>query len=323
MLTVIRKSPFVIVRNLIALQFAGSALYFLAATLMDYAEQWQSLSFEAYVPFQVAQLAFIFLAEVVVLLYIFFLWYRETFHIDGESLVHDEGMLLRKHTVIARSRIASVTYDQNLFGRLTNYGTLDIRDNTGARLIRISHIPEPRTVIKQLTGRDSEDVQNRDPLRLVAEAEHEKLERKASFRVDVQTGKVNRALERAAMKTVAAFLNSDGGNLLLGVSDDGSAVGLERDFATLARRNEDGFENHFTNVLAAMLGPSFRSQVKVRHFRHEDKPCALVSVAPSSRPVYLVDDGKEEFYVRTGNGTTALRMSEAHAYIGTRFGQPS
>ena len=45
----------------------------------------------------------------------------------------------------------------------------------------------------------------------------------------------------------------------------------------------------------------------------------LVAVAASPRPAYFTDEGREEFFVRTGNGTTALKVSEAAAYIETRW----
>ncbi|RPJ37658.1 MAG: ATP-binding protein [Deltaproteobacteria bacterium] len=34
---------------------------------------------------------------------------------------------------------------------------------------------------------------------------------------------------RACSKTIAAFLNTEGGDLLIGVGDDGAIVGIERD----------------------------------------------------------------------------------------------
>jgi len=45
----------------------------------------------------------------------------------------------------------------------------------------------------------------------------------------------------------------------------------------------------------------------------------LVSVSPADRPAYLREQDREEFYIRTGNGSTALRMSETQAYIASRF----
>jgi len=44
---------------------------------------------------------------------------------------------------------------------------------------------------------------------------------KTSFRWDIRAEKKNSAIEHASLKTIAAFLNSGGGTLLIGVEDDG------------------------------------------------------------------------------------------------------
>ncbi len=319
MLTVVRRSPIVIVRNFLALQFCGTGLYFLASTVGYYSRIWRGIPLVSdYVPFQVAQGIFIFGAEIGLLLYIFFIWYRDTVRIAQGQLIRDEGILLRRHTAVPLDRIASVSSQHGILGRLANYGTVIIRDRNNAILMRLGSIPEPGEFILLLGGRNGSPG-NADPLRLVMEAEHERLERKATLRWDLKARAVNRVLEKSAVKTIAAFLNTDGGSLLIGVADDGGAVGLQHDWATLTRRDADGWENHLGNLMAAMIGPSFRQHVQVRHFEHEGKACALVAVSPSPRPAYVNDEGREEFFIRTGNGTTALKLSEALSYIGSRF----
>jgi hypothetical protein len=106
---------------------------------------------------------------------------------------------------------------------------------------------------------------------------------------------------------------------LLGVGDRGEAVGLEYDYATLPRKDADGLQNHFSNALSAALGPSLRQHVNMRPFTHEGKACMLVAVTAADRPAYVRDQDHEEFFIRTGNGTTPLKMSEAHTYIHEHF----
>ncbi len=66
------------------------------------------------------------------------------------------------------------------------------------------------------------------------------LEFKSSARWDFKENRINKALEQVILKTCAAFLNTDGGALLIGVDDDGKVVGLERDYKTLGKkRNRD------------------------------------------------------------------------------------
>ena len=316
-----RRSPVVLVRTFIALQFAAAALYYLAAILTDYKELWTASHIDTYLPYEPAQFIVIFAAEALLITFSFIAWYRTKLRLSGGRFIVEEGVFRRQHREIPLNRVASVSYSQTLAGRLGNYGTVLLADSAGATLARLGSMSEPREMVQQITGFLSvADVHPRD---LVQAREHSRLERKSTLRWDLKNAAVNRALERAAMKTVAAFLNSGGGHLVMGIGDDGSAIGLSQDFESLQRKDEDGWENHFNNLLAASIGPGFRPYVQVRHFEHDGKPCAAITVAASPRPAYMTDDGREEFFVRTGNGTTALKVSEAHRFITSRFGQSS
>lgn len=158
-------------------------------------------------------------------------------------------------------------------------------------------------------------VEEKDISEIVKTGEHEKVEFKTSLRWDMKRGQVNKELERTIMKTVAAFLNSEGGHLVIGVNDRGEPVGLEKDFASLVRQDTDGFENHFNNLFNQMIGPEYRRQVKLTFDNFDGKTVCLVKIEPSHKPVYLRTDGGEDFYVRTGNVTTPLKMSEAATYV--------
>lgn len=318
----VKKSPIVIVSSFLALQFVSIALYVLAASLEDYGALWESLPMVHSVPFAMAQVIAVLLAESVLALYIFLSWYRQAVRLTGDQLIYDEGLILRSHTVVPLSRIATATFRQNILGRLTRYGTLEVRDGHGAVMLRLIGMSDPKHFVDHLMERKGRLKTDTDiePHELIHIDEHEQLERKSTLRWDLKTKAVNKSLEKATMKTVAAFMNSKGGNLLLGIGDGGEVIGMEHDYATLQRRNADGLQNHFTNVLSAMLGPSLRPYVRLSSFTHEGKECMLVSVSAADRPAYLRDQEHEEFFIRTGNGTTSLKMSEANSYIASRFG---
>jgi membrane protein YdbS with pleckstrin-like domain len=318
----VKKSPIVIVQNFIGVQLLAGLFYFAAGFLAYYAEIWEGLPLAEYVPFQIAQAVFVFGAEVVLLFYFFISWYRQIFRITEDQLVYDQGVLSRKHTVVPLSKISSVSFSQNILGKLVQYGTIIVRDAQGKVLLRLTGMPEPQQLVDRLTEslREEGARPSVHALDVVHDIEHERLERKSTFRWDIVAGKVNKQLERAAMKTVAAFLNTNGGHLILGVADDHTVIGMEKDYATLPRGDADGFENHFSNVFNAMLGAHVRHLVSVQPFKKDDKECIAVAVTASQRPVYLSSDDTEEFFVRTGNGTTSLRLSEAAAYIESRWG---
>ena len=155
-----------------------------------------------------------------------------------------------------------------------------------------------------------------DVKEMMDSGEHEKLEFKTSLRWDTQRQQVNKELEKTIMKTVAAFLNSGGGYLLIGVDDKGQPMGLENDFASLPKSSADGFENHFNNLFNNMIGPEYRQWVRLDFSRVGDsKTICRVSVEQSHKPVYLKTGNGEDFYIRTGNVTTPLKMSEVATYI--------
>ena len=64
---------------------------------------------------------------------------------------------------------------------------------------------------------------------LVLNGETGEVEFKATLRVNLHTGQKDPRMEHAILKTVAGFLNTGGGELIVGVADDGTAQGIESD----------------------------------------------------------------------------------------------
>jgi len=64
-----------------------------------------------------------------------------------------------------------------------------------------------------------------DVRELIRAGEGERLELKASARWDHRKGAGNRDLEAVVARSIAGFINADGGTLLLGVGDDGGEHG--------------------------------------------------------------------------------------------------
>ena len=74
--------------------------------------------------------------------------------------------------------------------------------------------------------------QEAEILSLICKGESETLEFKSSLRWDMKNSKKDIKLEEVIIKTIAAFNNSEGGILLIGVGDDGSILGLDSDYST-------------------------------------------------------------------------------------------
>jgi hypothetical protein len=159
----------------------------------------------------------------------------------------------------------------------------------------------------------------RELVALLAKGEGQRVEFKSSFRWDVQTGKVLKLLEHAVIKSIAGFLNADGGTLLIGVTDDARVLGLRQDYGTLKKRDRDGFEQAIMTAVATKLGADTCAQVRLVFHTVEGEELCRVIVSPSPRPVYLSQGKETEFYVRTGASTRQLNVQEAIEYIKTRW----
>ena len=78
------------------------------------------------------------------------------------------------------------------------------------------------------------------------------LEYKATLRTHQDSGETFKPLEGASLKTIAAFMNGrEGGTLLIGVADDGTIHGLDSDYATRSKQDQDPrdwFQQHLSNI---------------------------------------------------------------------------
>ena len=321
----VKKSPVVIVKNFIVLQLTAVAVFFLSGILIDYGEIYDKLPLSGSLSFHIAEATAVFFIETAIIFYIFFSWYKEYYEIKQGKVIYSKGIVFRTKTVVPIKNISSVSYRQGPLGKLTKYGDVELKERTSDKNFVMGHIPEPQEYVelliqlRDITG--SGDLKNdyRSIESIISGREHERLEFKTSLRWDIYQNKINKNLERAVIKTVAGFLNSDGGQLVIGVDDSGNVVGLDNDYKSLPKSNTDGFENHFTNLFHTMIGPEFRQFVELSVHRVGDKECCLIQVMPAFKPAYLKLDSGDEFFVRTGNGTTSLRLSEVSSYIDSHW----
>ncbi|OYT13686.1 MAG: hypothetical protein B6I19_03780 [Bacteroidetes bacterium 4572_114] len=151
---------------------------------------------------------------------------------------------------------------------------------------------------------------------LITQGEHDKMEFKSTFRWDIRQNKKNPAIEHAALKTMAAFLNSDGGDLLLGVEDDGAIYGVEADsFA-----NDDKFLLHVWALIKSSMGQDVSPYIKTTLEKFDNKTVCRVNCLPSPKPVFLHQKGFDEaLYIRIGPSTGSLEIREALKYISEHF----
>ena len=160
---------------------------------------------------------------------------------------------------------------------------------------------------------------------LITEGESDELEFKSSLRWDYKQECVNRKLEDTIIKSVAALANGQGGTLLIGVDDEGVALGLERDYMALGGADRDKFELHLRNLFNRAFGQSFvASKVRISFPLVEEIEICQVEVGQAHQPIIVnVADKQgqqaEKFYIRSGNSSLDMPLSEIHAYFSDRF----
>ncbi|MDY0044906.1 MAG: DUF262 domain-containing protein [Syntrophales bacterium] len=159
---------------------------------------------------------------------------------------------------------------------------------------------------------------------IISKGEGIGVEFKSSLRWDYEHSNINKRLEQAILKTITAISNSEGGTLLIGVNDDGEIIGLERDFSSL-KGNRDEFELHLRNLINNNFGKVFASSnLEISFPVSGENEICQVEIKRSVKPVYLSivnENGMkhEKFYIRSGNTSQELSISETAQYIATHF----
>ncbi|PIN89436.1 hypothetical protein COU60_03510 [Candidatus Pacearchaeota archaeon CG10_big_fil_rev_8_21_14_0_10_34_76] len=152
-------------------------------------------------------------------------------------------------------------------------------------------------------------------MNMIKKGESEILEFKSTLRVNLHTNEVDRKVEHSALKTITAYLNSRGGVLLIGVSDDKELIGIEKDNFS----SQDKLVLHFTNLIKRDIGSEYLPFIKFEIVQVHEMSVLKVECKSSRRPVFLRGANEEEFYVRNGPSSTRLSGSSLVSYISHHF----
>ncbi|PJA89522.1 MAG: hypothetical protein CO137_03800 [Candidatus Magasanikbacteria bacterium CG_4_9_14_3_um_filter_32_9] len=141
------------------------------------------------------------------------------------------------------------------------------------------------------------------------------IELKSSLRWDYSLNEVNKKLEYAIVKSISSFLNSEGGSLIIGVDDKGIIVGIENDYKTFKNGNFDVFSLKLINNINNFLGKENHQFIDIKKETIEERQICLINISKANNPVYLNNNGNEEFFIRASASSQPLSMKEAHIYI--------
>jgi hypothetical protein len=160
------------------------------------------------------------------------------------------------------------------------------------------------------------EVQKEEIFEFMKKGENENTEFKSTFRTNLHTNEIDRKVEYSTLKTIAAFINSKGGTLLLGVSDSKDIIGIEKDnFESI-----DKFSLHMTNLIKTRLGKNSVPLIKLKFIDIEGKTILKIECEKGSKPVFLrTQENEEEFYIRAGPSSVQIKGSELVEYIDKNF----
>ena len=186
---------------------------------------------------------------------------------------------------------------------------------------QFSHYQETRALAEQvekLQARLTRAFTEFTPERLAAivdSGEGDSVEFKSTMRWNLHADRSDKKIENGCLKTVAGYLNADGGALLVGVADDGEVIGLGKDHF----QTEDKMLLHWVNLIKAHLGAEFLRCIRSMVHELGGQRVLVVECLPATSPVFFNRDNEESCFVRMSNTTQALKPSEVLAYVDEHF----
>lgn len=130
-------------------------------------------------------------------------------------------------------------------------------------------------------------------------------ELKSTLRMNLASKQKDDRMLHDVLKTIVGFLNTKGGNLLIGVSDDKKIIGLEED----KFKNLDEWQRYLKDQINHKIGNSFLENfIHPRFIKKENKDIAIIECdqLPKDKTAFLEDT----VYVRQTASTKKLSPKE-------------
>lgn len=148
------------------------------------------------------------------------------------------------------------------------------------------------------------------------EGESKYIEFKQTLSLNIKTEEKDKNLELAALKTIVAFLNTDGGYLYIGIADNGEIPGIDYEIQKLHKSSNDNYLKHFKNLIHSRIGPSYYPFIEQRLLKVDNFHIIEVNCKRSEMPCFL---DETSFYVRTNPATDKLEGKKQAEYISNHF----
>jgi predicted HTH transcriptional regulator len=151
-------------------------------------------------------------------------------------------------------------------------------------------------------------------LRMISAGENSTQEFKSTLRTNLKTDKPDKAIELAWLKSVTAFMNSEGGTLLVGINDESNIEGIEAD----GFENQDKCRLHVKNLINQHIGAEFSRHIDCNLQIVNGKTIVVITCEKATDPVFLKVGKNEDFFIRSGPSSIKLSMSKMVQYLKQR-----
>ena len=155
---------------------------------------------------------------------------------------------------------------------------------------------------------------------IIKSGESNTCEFKETMRVCLKQKAPPEAIELGVLKTIAAFSNSNGGDLFIGVNDSEEIVGLEKDYLSFKPidQNKDGFQKHLDNIISKTFTNSIFSSLLITIETINNLDFCRINVKKARNTIFAKINKEEKFYIRRSGSTVELSKSEMIKYLKNR-----
>jgi uncharacterized repeat protein (TIGR03833 family) len=152
-------------------------------------------------------------------------------------------------------------------------------------------------------------------------------ELKSSFRTDIDRltkgdGKIvsSKSVEKEISITISAMANKEGGQLFIGINDNGEVLGLDSDYELLNNPNDDKFQRIIWQSIQNYVGNmTFVSKLDMTLIEKNPKKICVITIPKSNEPIFVNDNNNQESYVRVGTRSEKFTPQDFLKYCKTRF----
>jgi hypothetical protein len=148
------------------------------------------------------------------------------------------------------------------------------------------------------------------------EGESQKIEYKETFCMNNSTYINDTNIELSAMKTLVAFLNTNGGTLIVGINDSRQIIGVEKEVNDLFKNSSDKYLLYIKDKIKTKLGIEYFSYIDYKIVEFQKKKLLIFEVEKSSIPCCY---NGNDYYIRVNPATEKLIGKQLINYVFERY----